>query len=288
MKSLLIQANVMHLRLRPVRHRFVYPVFMLRINLNEAYSVNKDGATSALKSWLFGINRWRPLAIYFKDYGPRDGSNLMEWGQQLLRSNQIEDVVEIELQSFPRVLGYAFNPICLWYCYDKQGALKAVLAEVNNTFGEHHFYLLSAENQSEILPGVHLAIKKMMHVSPFCEVKGHYTFNFKESTNKISVKIDYFDHACEQIRDDNNKKNIDTEIDTVLIHTAIIGSKQTLTTRNMFGAFLKQPFLTFGVFFRIHWQAYILWRKRVPFFKQPPALPIQLTIGTSIEQEQIK
>lgn len=276
----------MHLRLRPVWHRFVYPVFMLRLNLSELYASHstndipeaESASTSALKSWLFGFNQWRPLAIYSKDYGPRDGGNLLVWAQQLLQAQQIEDVVAIELLSFPRVLGYAFNPISLWYCHDKEGALKAVLAEVNNTFGEHHFYLLCAEHHKAIVPGVRLISKKMMHVSPFCEVKGHYRFHFKESLSKISVKIDYVDQNA---LDEENPT-------TALIHTAIIGSKQELTTKAMLAAFLKQPLLTFGVFFRIHWQALLLWRKRVPFFKQVPASPTQLSISISSEQEQIK
>jgi DUF1365 family protein len=271
MQSLLINATVMHLRLRPVRHRFVYPVFMLRINLNEAYS-----AKVPFTSFLLGLNKWRPLAIHFKDYGPRDGSNLMSWIQQILQSASIQDIEEVELQSFPRVFGYAFNPICLWYCYDKHRGLKAILAEVNNTFGEHHFYLLHTKNHQVINADSVLISKKMMHVSPFCEVKGHYEFTFKESSNKLVVKIDYHDEVHS------------TEPNSTLIHTAIAGHKLALTTTNLLSALIKQPFLTFGVFFRIHWQALILWRKKVPFFRQAPAAPSQLTICIPSEQEQIK
>ncbi len=271
MKSLLIKANVMHLRLRPVWHRFVYPVFMLRINLREAY-----GEKVPFKSLLLGLNQWRPLSLYFKDYGPRDGSNLITWLQQILHLESINDITEIELQSFPRVFGYAFNPISLWYCYDEKLGLKAILAEVNNTFGEHHFYLLHAENHQLITSDTVLVSQKMMHVSPFCEVKGHYQFNFKETVNRLSVKIDYHD----QIQN--------TEHKSTLIHTAIVGHKLALTNANLLAALIKQPFLTFGVFFRIHWQALILWRKRVPFFRQAPASPSQLTIGIPSKQEQIK
>lgn len=261
----------MHLRLRPVWHRFVYPVFMLRINLNEAYS-----AKVPFTSFMLGLNKWRPLSIYFKDYGPRDGSNLITWVQQKLGSESILDIAEIELQSFPRVFGYAFNPISLWYCYDEQRALKAILAEVNNTFGEHHFYLLHARNHQVIESDTVLTSKKMMHVSPFCERKGHYQFNFKESLNRLSVKIDYHDDADS------------TAYKSSLIHTAIVGRKLALTNTNLLSALIKQPFLGLGVFFRIHWQAFILWRKRVPFYRQPPASTSQLTIGTSSEQEQTK
>lgn len=271
MKSLLIKANVMHLRLRPVWHRFVYPVFMLRINLNEAYAAHVP-----FKNYLLGLNQWRPLSIYFKDYGPRDGSNLITWLQSILHSESIKDIQEIELQTFPRVFGYAFNPISLWYCYDPKNDLKAILAEVNNTFGEHHFYLLRAENHQVINADTVLVSQKKMHVSPFCEVKGHYQFNFKESANRLSVKIDYSDGISS------------SDPGSTLIRTAIVGQKRALTTANLLAALVAQPFLTFGVFFRIHWQAFILWRKRVPFFRQAPALTSQLTLGTSSEQEQTK
>lgn len=269
MASSLIQALVMHQRLRPVKHRFVYPVFMLKLDLD---ALNDVDATSAAlpKGMLFGVNCWRPISIHTKDYGPRDGSDLKLWIQSVLQTHQVPHIDKIELLSFPRVFGYAFNPISIWYCYDELSQLIAILAEVNNTFGQHHFYLLKAADNAVINADTQLISTKMMHVSPFCEVKGHYQFKFTETSKKINVNIDYYDE------------------EGMLIQTAIMGKPQQLTTRHLLSALSKQPFLTFGVFFRIHWHALLLWLKKVPFRRQIHFTNQQITTGKTIKQEQTK
>ncbi len=266
MASTLVNALVMHQRLRPVKHRFVYPVFMLKLDIDALSQPSKDLPNSAI----FGINCWRPISIHTKDYGPRDGSNLKVWIQSILNRHQVPEIEKIELLSFPRVFGYTFNPISIWYCYDKQSQLRAVLAEVNNTFGEHHFYLLQAAEHGVIDTNTELVGTKMMHVSPFCEVKGHYQFKFAETSNKLKVHIDYHDDQA------------------TLLQTAIIGKMQQLTSGNLLKALCKQPLLTFGVFYRIHWHALILWLKKVPFHRQVHFTNQQVSTGTTIKQEQIK
>ena len=129
----LIHARVMHARLRPALHRFVYPVFYVRLNL---------ARLDECQSGWFGVDLRRPLSLRTHDYGPRDGSGLEQWMRTLLATHGIAADGEIWLQTFPRVLGYAFNPVSFWYCHDTHGRLRAVLAEVNNTFGETHRYLL--------------------------------------------------------------------------------------------------------------------------------------------------
>jgi DUF1365 family protein len=260
-QSSLLKAQVMHQRLRPVLHRFIYPVFFVRINLAH---------THLLTNAIFGINRWRPLSLFFKDYGPRDGSNLLLWIQDLLKNQGVELDGHVFLQTFPRIFGYAFNPINLWYCHNRQGELIAVLAEVNNTFGEHHLYILRNENGSAISKESTLLSTKMMHVSPFCEVKGSYRFSFSESAEKCQVNIDYDD------------------TEGVLINTAISARKQALSPGNLLLALLRQPLLTLGVVWRIHWQALLLWRKRIPFFHQPAAPASKLTVSYPETKEKIK
>lgn len=269
MASTLIQALVMHQRLRPVKHKFVYPVFMLKLDIDELDASNPT-STLIPKGMLFGINCWRPISIHIKDYGPRDGSDLKLWMERLLQTHDVPNVDKIELLSFPRVFGYAFNPISIWYCYDKLSQLIAIVAEVNNTFGQHHFYLLKADDDAAIAADTQLSSTKMMHVSPFCEVKGHYQFGFAETGNKIKVNIDYYDE------------------EGLLIQTAIIGKPQQLTTRHLMSALAKQPFLTFGVFFKIHWHALLLWLKKVPFRRQVHFTNQQITTGKTIKQEQTK
>lgn len=251
----------MHQRMRPVLHRFNYPIFFVRINLAN---------TERLHGGVFGVNRFRPMSIYFKDYGPRDGSDLLVWIRQLLMANSIRADGDIFLQTMPRICGYAFNPISIWYCHDTQGELVAVLTEVNNTFGEHHLYLLQAEKGQSIQKNSELVSQKMMHVSPFCEVKGNYHFRFDERVNSCLVKIDYID------------------AEGALINTAIRGKKISFNNINLIKVLLRQPFLTLGVMWRIHWQALLLWRKRVPFFRQPPSAISTITLSNKASQEHKK
>lgn len=255
LRSRLLIGHVLHTRLRPIVHRFRYPVFCLRLDLAEL---------AQLQGAVFGINRWRPLSLYFKDYGPRDGSDLQTWARQLLAQHGIAADGRISLQTFPRIFGFAFNPISLWYCERADGALMAVLAEVNNTFGEHHFYLLHSNDGTPLDAHSQLQAKKMMHVSPFCQVKGSYRFRFRERPEHSLCQINYFDGA-------------DSPTSTALIHTAISGQLQVFSQASVLRALLKQPLLTLGVVVRIHWQALLLWRKRVPFFgasKSNPRLAV--------------
>ncbi len=265
MNTHLVTAIVMHHRLRPAKHRFVYPVFMLRVDIQELCAEN-----SLLNNAVFGVNRFRPLSMSFKDYGPRDGSNLHDWIQALLKHHQVSNVVRVELLSFPRIFGYAFNPISLWYCYNPQNQLIAVLAEVNNTFGEHHFYLLRDQMNSPISKETLLISEKMMHVSPFCEIKGEYQFKFQEVGKKMKVAIDYHDEQG------------------LLLQTAIIGQQQEFNNATLMKAILRQPFLTLGVVIKIHWHAALLWFKRVPFYRQSKIINRQISFGEPAKQEQSK
>jgi len=134
--------EVMHLRLRPAKNRFVYPVFFLRVPLSDPQSLRRP---------LFGVNRWNLFSFMFRDHGARDGSPPLEWIRALLSREGFEDVDgEVWLQTFPRVLGYVFNPVSFWFCHDRSGALRAILCEVSNTFGEHHHYLLAQPDGSPI------------------------------------------------------------------------------------------------------------------------------------------
>lgn len=253
----------MHERMHPKSHRFVYPIFLLRLDLQEV-----EEESTALNSVIFAVNKWRPLSFYLKDYGPRDGSSLFAWANQLLIEHGMQPAHRIELQSFPRIFSYAFNPICIWYCFDEQAELMSVIAEVNNTFGDHHFYVLKTHGTSHIDGNTTLQSIKAMHVSPFCEVKGRYEFQFKDTKDHSVVKINYFENQ------------------DLTIKTAIGATSKAFTTKNLIMAFAKQPVLTFGVFWRIHWQAFLLRLKAVPFFRLPPPSQHKITIGTPIREEQ--
>ncbi len=240
--SQLLIGHVMHRRLRPALHHFVYPVFYLRLDLTQL--------AAAQNPWL-GINRFRLLSFFEKDYGPRDGSALLPWVRQRLAEQQLPIDGPVILQTMPRMFGYAFNPVSFFYCHDRAGDLRAILVEVNNTFGEHIHYLLRMDRAGLAATNPVLLANKAMHVSPFCQVKGQYRFRFRQRAATAQVKIDYVDDLAQG----------------VLLHTAITGQCQPLTARHTLLALLRQPLLTIGVMWRIHWQALLLWGKRVPFFR---------------------
>lgn len=243
----LVHGQVMHARLRPAPHRFTYPLFYVRLDL---------ARLELCQSRWFGVDRWRPLSLRRRDYGPRDGSSLELWMRALLREHGIAADGAIWLQTFPRVLGYAFNPVSFWHCHDGAGHLRAVLAEVNNTFGESHRYLLRIAPEAPGAPAsgsARAGAIKQLHVSPFCQVQGNYRFRFRLGGASHCTSLDYHDN------------------DGLLIRTALSGRPQPMTDRALRAALLRYPLLGLGVVARIHWQALRLWLKRVPFFSKPPA-----------------
>ena len=254
----LIRGQVMHERMRPVQHRFVYPVFYVRVNLARLNDITTP--------W-FGIDRWRPATIRTRDYGARDGSDLAVWMRQQLQLAGIRADGEIWLQTFPRLFGFVFNPVSFWYCYDQSGGLRAVLAEVNNTFGESHRYLLSADDP--ITEQHVLTSKKNLHVSPFCQVQGGYRFTFRETAKTSQISLDYYDDQG------------------VLIKTSVGGSSAVLTAKNIRNAIFRQPWLTLSIVIGIHWQALKLWRKGVPYFLKPPPPEHDLTQSRKNSEEPL-
>lgn len=245
----LFLGHVMHRRLRPVINAFVYPVFFIRLPLRDLASGNCA---------VFSVNRSNLLSFRQRDHGPRDGSPLLPWVESLLRERGLPCDGEILLQTFPRVCGYVFNPVSFWFCHDRSGALIAVLAEVNNTFGGHHSYLLHNMDGAPLRDGQILHAEKVFHVSPFNDIEGGYRFRFRLARPVQSACIDYDDAEGE------------------LLLTAISGKAQAWTSGALLGALLRMPLLTAGVIFRIHWQALKLWVKGVPFRgAHPERQPLQ-------------
>jgi uncharacterized protein len=235
--------RVMHHRLRPAANRFVYPVFFLAIPL---------GRVETLANRWCSVNRWNLFSFRFADHGARDGSHPLEWIRALLAREGLGAADgEVWLQTFPRVLGYVFNPVSFWFCHDRGGALRAILAEVSNTFGECHSYLLAHADGRPIRPEETLSARKRFHVSPFFPVAGDYRFRFVLREGRALVRIDYHDEAGD------------------LLHTSVSGEAVPYSARALLGAFFSHPWMTAAVIVRIHWQAAKLWAKRVPFFPKP-------------------
>ena len=236
--------QVRHTRLAPKHHAFVYPTYFLMLPMRSLQNSPGD----------LPLNRRAALSFYDCDHGdgrgPQQGGALL-WLEELLRSEGITDADgEIWLHCYPRVLGFTFKPVSFWYCHRADGSLRAVLVEVNNTFGERHCYFLS---QARF--GVEQRADKVFHVSPFCPVQGQYRFRFMVNAqgDRTVARIDYDDMRGP------------------LIQTSVSGLLQPYSVRAARYALWRYPLMTMAVVWRIHWQALRLSLKRVPFFRQPPA-----------------
>lgn len=238
--------NVHHTRLSPARNSFNYGVYFLRLPLREL-------EVHPIQSKLFSRNRFNLLSHHEKDHG--DGKQpLLQWIDNLLNAQGIHDANgEVWLQTFPRVLGYVFNPVSFWFCHRSDGELRAILCEVSNTFGERHCYLL--DEGGPIANATEMSAHKIFHVSPFCAVEGSYRFQFiknqRAEHEDTLARIDYYTDAG------------------ALLLTNISGSSRSLSSANIVLALLRYPLMTFMVIARIHWQALKLWIKRVPFYRKP-------------------
>jgi uncharacterized protein len=246
--------QVRHTRLGPVRHAFAYRTYFLMLPMRDL------AACASRAGNLLGINRRAALSFYDADHG--DGRSAAQggsigWLDELLRQEGIADATgEVWLHCYPRVWGFAFKPVSFWYCHrapvDQCGALRAIVVEVNNTFGERHCYLLDAPQF-----GQEIRAAKVFHVSPFCSVEGSYSFRFMRTlrggVEKTVARIDYDDEAGP------------------LLQTSVSGSLEPITRAALRKALWHYPAMSFGVVFHIHLQAARLWFKRVKFWRKPAA-----------------
>ncbi|WP_454721696.1 DUF1365 domain-containing protein [Delftia acidovorans] len=231
--------HVWHRRLRPVEHAFRYPGYFLMLPLRSL----RTQPDAALRR-----NRLGWLSFHDSDHG-EGGCDALAWFEQLLHSEGIADADgEVWLHTFPRVLGYVFKPVSFWYAHRADGSLAAVLAEVNNTFGERHAYLLAGPDLDW---GREQVARKQFHVSPFCEVRGEYRFRFERGEDRTLARVDLHDE------------------DGPLLHTSVGGVLHPLDGATVRRAFFGTPLMTLGVVARIHWHALRLWAKRVPFHGKP-------------------
>lgn len=246
--TLLATGTVRHLRLRPARHGFDYRTYFLLLPLRRLRA-EPDAALAR--------NRFGLIAFHDHDHG--DGrADCLAWLDEQLAAEGIREADgEVWLQTYPRVLGYVFKPVSFWYCHRQDGSLAAVVAEVNNTFGERHCYLLSGD----VGFGRELRACKAMHVSPFCRVEGQYRFRFARADTRIVARVEHDDATGP------------------LLITSVSGRLAPATAARQWRAFFGQPLMTFFVVARIHWQALRLFVKRVPFVNKPQAPAQALTRG---------
>lgn len=250
LQSALFPGHVTHARLKPKQHRLAYRIYSLLIDLDELETLDHR-----LK--LFSVDRFNLFSFHRKDRGDRSGSDLRLQVEHCMRTAGIEpDGGAIRLLTMPRVLGWAFNPLSVFFCHGRDGTLRAILWEVDNTFGERHGYMIAVQETQgdEIVQHC----DKAFYVSPFMDMDLRYTFRVLPPQDKLSIRIDTFD------------------ADGLVLTARHIAKRTELTDMALFKAFVTIPFLTLRVVGGIHWEAVKIWLKgiRLRMRPRPPAEPV--------------
>lgn len=233
--------RVMHKRLFPKVNAFNYGIYYLALPL------------SKYKNSSLPVNKRALLSFHDADHGARDGSDLESWVRNILEKAKIQEADgEIVLISMPRILGYVFNPVSFWLCHDKQGQVRAVLCEVNNTFGQTHTYLCAHPDHKPIKSDDILKGEKLFHVSPFLPREGHYEFRFDVTNTRCGLWINY--HAA------NGQKQL---------VTALSGQMAAMNKNTLRKAFWTYPLVTVKAITLIHWQALKIILKGIKYIPKP-------------------
>ncbi len=240
METCIYKGFVTHKRFKPVKHFFSYKTFSILFDLNELDDLHK-------KLTFFSFNKFNLLSFYNRDHGDRDGTNLSNWVKNQLKKNNINlEISKIKLLCFPRIFGYVFNPLSIFYCYEL-GKLKAIMYEVKNTFNEQHTYIFLVNQKSKI---INQYCDKKFYVSPFIEMETDYYFRLSEPDEQLRVLIKQTD-----------KK------DKVLVASQY-GIKQDFTAKQLIINLFTHPLMTFKIIIAIHFEALRLWKKGAIFQKR--------------------
>ena len=243
----------MHARFRPVRHRFRYRVASFLFDIDELADLDR-------RFRLFAWNRPGIVSFHDRDHGARDGTDLRTWAEaRLAEAGVAPSGGAIRILCFPRILGYVFNPLSVWFCHRRDGGLMAVLYEVANTFGERHAYVAVIDGNGTGRPFRHAGGKRM-HVSPFVGMGTTYRFRIRLPGERLSIAIRESDIAGD------------------LLVASLTGQRARLDDRGIARVLVAFPLLTLKVIGAIHWEALRLWLKRVPFHRKPAPPATQTTV----------
>ena len=235
MRSAIYRGAVVHTRLSPRRHRLRYSVFSMLFDLDELDDLDRRFIP-------FGYNRAAPLAFYDADHGPTDGTPLRPWVEARMREAGVTpDGGAIRLLCFPRILGYVFNPLSVYYCYRRDESIAAVLYEVCNTFGERHTYVIAAGRDN--YPVLRQAADKCFYVSPFIDMQARYHFRIAAPEDNVNIAI----------REDDRHGPI--------LAATFRGERVPLNARALWAALGGFPLQSLKVIVGIHWEALKMWTK---------------------------
>ena len=248
MNSCIYNGDVTHTRFKPVRHFLKYKTFSLLIDLDEINILDKSIG-------IFSYNKFNIFSFYDKDHGDRDGGNLKDWVISNLKKFQIkENITNIKLLCYPRILGYVFNPLSIFYCYEKD-KLVAIFYEVKNTFNEQHTYVFKIKNNEEIIQ----KCRKKFYVSPFMDMETFYNFKLLNPNDKLSVFIKQ------------------TDADGTILTATQTGDKKEFSFKQLAINFLKYPLMTIKIISSIHYEALLLWKKGAIYRKREVKLKNNLS-----------
>lgn len=229
--------EVMHARLKPMGHRFSYRVMSLLIDLDRL-------GTADRQSPLFGVNRAAMYSFHEADHGERDGSSLRNYAQRCAAERGIDLAGgRVLLLCYPRLLGYAFNPLSVYFCFRADGQLALLIYEVRNTFGDIHSYVLAVKPGEASAAGVRQEQEKLFFVSPFIEMAVRYHFRVLPPGECVKLRI------------------LATDREGPLLAATFSGRRRGLTTAALLRAFFALPLVTLKIVAAIHWQALRLWLK---------------------------
>lgn len=248
--------SVMHQRLRPRRHRLQYRVYNLLIDLDELPRLQQS-----LR--LFSLGRFNLFSWHPRDHGDGSDTALRAQIEARLRAAGLPTGGAIRLLTMPRLLGHGFNPLSVWFCHAPDGALCALIHEVNNTFGQRHSYLIPVDDAGAAVIDQH-AVKRL-YVSPFNGMDMHYRFRVSPPGEAVSIGVSVHDR------------------DGAVLNARLDGQRRPLSDAALLRVFFSHPLLTLKVVAAIHWEALRLWTKRVPLHPRPAAPRQAFTAVTSAD-----
>jgi DUF1365 family protein len=237
--------DVMHARLKPMGHRFSYRVMSLLIDLDRLDVADRQ-------SPLFGVNRAALYSFREADHGRRDGSPLRAYVQRCGAEHGIDLTGgRALLLCYPRLLGFTFNPLSVYFCYRADGELALLIYEVRNTFGDIHPYVLPVRPGQISDAGVRQQQEKLFYVSPFIEMAMRYHFRISPPGDRVKLRI------------------LETDRDGPLLSATFSGRRRPLTTASLLRSLFALPLVTLKIVAAIHWEALRLWLKGARLMPRP-------------------
>jgi len=257
-KAALYRGEVVHKRLHPVEHKLRYSVFSMLVDVDHLQD-------SAKTTRLFSLDRFNLFSLRQRDHGFRDQRSLSEFANTIAKRCGLQnEIVRTQMLFYPRILGFAFNPLTVYFCQNAADDVVLAIYEVRNTFGEDLTYVLKAGPDRN--GTYNHAIDKAFYVSPFNDVEGDYSFHITRPAEDLTVGV-----------------ALKTE-DGPLLRTHFRGTRHALSDKNLLKVFFAYPLMTLKIVAGIHWEALKLWRKGLKLTTKPKAPEPRVLFGDEVKE----